>query len=91
MRWRRSGSRRRGARTCSAPTLTPFELTAGRDVATPLLGAPAGTPSPTRASAAAAEAGAAAASAPRPPRACFGVVDDGAFGALSPVARLYWP
>jgi O-acetyl-ADP-ribose deacetylase (regulator of RNase III) len=60
-----------------------FELAAGRDVATPLLGAGARGAPVADASAAAAEAVAAAASAPRPPRSVsFGVVDDVAFDAL---------
>ena len=60
-----------------------FALAAGRDVATPLLGAGARGAPVADASAAAAEAVAAAASAPRPPKSVsFGVVDDVAFDAL---------
>ena len=60
-----------------------FALAAGRDVATPLLGAGARGAPVADASAAAAEAVAAAASAPFPPKSVsFGVADDEAFDAL---------
>ena len=60
-----------------------FALAAGRDVATPLLGAGARGAPVADAAAAAADAVAAAASAPRPPNSVsFGVVDDVAFDAL---------
>ena len=60
-----------------------FAIAAGRDVATPLLGAGARGAPVAEASAAAAKAVAAAASAPRFPRSVsFGVVEDEAFDAL---------